>query len=71
MSSMIWSPVTAFNASLKKMAQEFRCTWIDLHALMRDENGELKQEFTNDGLHLTDQAYQLWRTEILKTLAWE
>jgi len=63
--------VAAFNAKLRKLAEEFKCNWIDLHALMRDENGELKAEFTNDGLHLTEPAYRVWRGEVLKTLKWD
>lgn len=63
--------VVAFNEKLKKLAGEFKCNWIDLHAVMRDDKGELKAEFTNDGLHLTEQAYRIWRGEVLKALKWE
>jgi lysophospholipase L1-like esterase len=65
------APVTAFNEKLKKLAEEFKCNWIDLHALMRDEKGELKEEYTNDGLHLTEAAYRVWRAEVLRALKWE
>lgn len=65
------APVNAFNEKLQKLAEEFKCNWIDLHRLMRDDKGELKAEFTNDGLHLTDPAYRVWRAEILKALQWE
>jgi lysophospholipase L1-like esterase len=65
------APVKVFNGRLKALAEEFKCNWIDLHALMRDDKAELKAEFTNDGLHLTEPAYRLWRTEILKALEWE
>ena len=62
--------VAAFNERLKKLADEFKCNWIDLHALMRDDKGELKSEFTNDGLHLTERAYRVWRAEVFKALNW-
>jgi lysophospholipase L1-like esterase len=65
------APVVAFNEKLKRLAQENKCNWIDLHALMRDDKGELKAEFTNDGLHLTEPAYRIWRTEVLKALKWD
>jgi len=65
------APVLAFNEKLKKLAEEFACGWIDLHRLMRDEKGELKAEFTNDGLHLTEPAYRLWRAEVLRALKWD
>jgi lysophospholipase L1-like esterase len=65
------APVKVFNEKLRKLAEEFKCDWIDLHALMRDEQGELKEEYTNDGLHLTEPAYRAWRAEILKAMKWE
>lgn len=65
------APVREFNARLRKLAAEFGCDYLDLHSLMTDANGELKQEFTDDGLHLKEPAYQLWRDVILKTLGWE
>jgi lysophospholipase L1-like esterase len=64
------APVRDFNERLKQLATEFGCSFIDLHALMRDENGLLKSEFTRDGLHLTEPAYLLWREQILKTMNW-
>lgn len=65
------APVLAFNGKLKLLAEEFGCDWIDLHRLMRDEKGELKAEFTNDGLHLTEPAYRLWRAEVLRAMKWD
>jgi lysophospholipase L1-like esterase len=64
------APVISFNHRLQKLAGEFQCGWIDLHSLMRDPQGQLKEEFTQDGLHLTDPAYRLWREEVLKVLQW-
>jgi lysophospholipase L1-like esterase len=64
-------PVLAFNEKLKKLAEEFKCDWIDLHSLMRDEKGELKADFTKDGLHLTEPAYRIWRAQVLKALKWD
>src|SRR5262245_13570380 len=64
------APVLDFNERLKKLAMEFGCSFIDLHALMRDENGLLNSEFTRDGLHLTESAYLIWREQILKAMNW-
>jgi lysophospholipase L1-like esterase len=64
------APVRDFNERLKKLATEFKCSFIDLHAVMRDEKGELKSEFTPEGLHLTEAAYLVWREEILKAMKW-
>jgi len=38
---------------------------------MLDDEGVLKAEFTNDGLHLTEPAYAVWRQQILKAMRWE
>ncbi|MCA9261301.1 MAG: hypothetical protein KDA61_18930 [Planctomycetales bacterium] len=58
------------NERLQKLAAEFSFVYIDLHALMRDENGELKQEFTADGLHLVDAGYEIWAAEVCKRMEW-
>ena len=62
--------VRDFNERLKKLATELGCSFIDLHALMCDQNGLLKSEFTRDGLHLTEPAYLIWREQIFKTMNW-
>lgn len=64
------APVREFNARLQRLAAEYQCTYIDLHALLSDSEGRLKKEFTNDGLHLTEGAYALWRGKILETMSW-
>lgn len=64
------APVREFNERLKKFAPEFGCHVIDLHPLMCDEKGELKSSFTNDGLHLTEPAYEVWREQILAAMNW-
>ncbi|WP_038167754.1 GDSL-type esterase/lipase family protein [Verrucomicrobium sp. BvORR106] len=63
-------PVRRINALLKKMSEEFGYDFIDLHALMVDGQGQLKAEFTPDGLHLNDTAYAVWREQILKSMHW-
>ncbi len=64
------TPVVEFNQRLKKLAPEYHCEFLDLHSLMRDANGQLKAEFTQDGLHLTEPAYLIWRDQVLKALKW-
>lgn len=62
--------VVAFNDRLRKLASEHACSYLDLHSLMCDAEGQLKAEFTRDGLHLTEPAYLVWRQELLKALNW-
>jgi lysophospholipase L1-like esterase len=64
-------PVREFNEILKKLSSEFGCTYLDIHTLLCDPSGELKASFTEDGLHLTPPAYEIWRQEVLKVLHWD
>lgn len=49
------------NEKLKQEAANLQYTFIDLHDAFADENGKLKKELTNDGLHLTGRGYVLWK----------
>lgn len=64
------APVVEFNQRLRKLAEEFHCAFLDLHTLMRDAAGELKAEYTEDGLHLTEPAHLVWRDQVLRVLKW-
>jgi len=52
------------NETLKQNATAHSYTFIDLHSTFTDENGKLKKELTNDGLHLTGNGYLLWKHSI-------
>lgn len=58
--------IIEYNNKLKKLADEMKVEYIDLYSLMKDEKGELKAEFTGDGIHIKEPAYQIWKKEILK-----
>jgi lysophospholipase L1-like esterase len=62
--------INDFNHRLQKLAKEFDYDFIDLHSKMTDDRGELKKEFTADGLHLKDPGYKVWKAEIEKRLGW-
>ncbi len=62
--------VLDFNQRLQKLASEFEYDYLDVHALMADDKGELKAKFTGDGLHLTDEAYKLWQGEVARVMQW-
>lgn len=64
------APVNEFNQYLQKLAAEFDYDYIDLHTLMVDDKGELKAAWTEDGLHITEPGYLVWRAEILKVMGW-
>ena len=60
--------VLEFNAKLQPLAAEFKYTYFDLYSIMKDEKGELREEWTADGLHLKPPAYEVWKKEIDRLL---
>lgn len=64
------APVNDFNQRLHKLSAEFGYDYIDLHKLMVDDQGELKADLTEDGLHLKEPGYVIWRAEILRVMGW-
>jgi len=62
--------VRDFNARLKRLAADLGYPFLDLYPLFVDLKGELKTEFTADGLHVNEAAYRVWRGEIGRTMGW-
>lgn len=53
--------IQQLNAQLKTNAPAKHFQYVDLFNSFADENGKLKKEFTNDGLHLMGHAYLQWK----------
>ena len=47
------------NQGLQEIAKEQELDYIDLFSELKDEQGNLKSEYTVDGLHLSDAGYQV------------
>lgn len=62
--------ILKINVGLEKLAAETGCSYVNLHEKLVDEDGQLKAEFTGDGLHLTEPAYEIWRQVVLEKLGW-
>ncbi len=62
--------VLEFNEIIAKLAAKYGYDYIDLHKLLVDDKGELKAEFTKDGLHINAAAYALWQAEVNKIMGW-
>jgi lysophospholipase L1-like esterase len=55
------------NKNLKKIAEEFNLTYIDIHtAFIKYSN--LNELFLPDGIHLTPTAYSIWKTTVMPYL---
>ncbi len=53
------------NKGLESMCKRLGVTFINLYPLFVGENGKMKPEYTNDGLHLMGGAYLIWRDALL------
>lgn len=56
------------NAAVKRMAEENGVDYLDVNSGLYDENGELKEEFTVDGMHMYANGYQAVWQELLPIL---
>lgn len=54
------------NRAMEQVAKRQGVTWINLYPLFVDNEGKLRRELTNDGLHLLGPGYLIWRDAILK-----
>lgn len=57
--------VREINKQLQPRLEEIGVTWLDVYPLFTDEEGNLRKDFTNDGLHLLGPAYLKWRDYLL------
>ncbi|MDE6541658.1 MAG: sialate O-acetylesterase [Muribaculaceae bacterium] len=53
------------NRLLRPIVESAGATWIDLHPLFADDEGRLRADLTNDGLHLLAPGYAIWRDALL------
>jgi lysophospholipase L1-like esterase len=52
------------NALLAQAAKAAGVDYIDLHSALADSAKDLPEEFTDDGVHLTEAAYAVWLKEL-------
>ncbi len=56
--------IRRINESLAKMAKEEGVSYLNIHAWFSDSQGNLREDLTTDGLHLSDRGYQVWQWAI-------
>jgi len=59
--------IIQLNTSLKLLAKEKNCIYIDLYSKFC-KDGELNLDYSNDGIHLLGNGYLFWRDSIKKYL---
>ncbi len=56
--------IKKINQRLKKIAESEGVIFLDLYPLFADGNGNLRMEFSSDGLHLAPTGYEVWRSTL-------
>lgn len=60
--------IKKINEELKKFSKEEKITYIDMFNLLKDEDDNLKLEYTTEGLHISEKGYEVITKEIMKYL---
>ena len=56
--------IRQLNRQLKAIALAEDVTYLDLHPLFTDAQGNLRADLSSDGLHLNSQGYLVWRSAL-------
>lgn len=54
------------NVLYEQVARKHNVPWINLFPWFADRECKLRKELTNDGLHLKENGYKIWRDEVAK-----
>lgn len=60
------SNTVKLNKKLQNLASRNEATFINLYDKLLSENNELNKDYTVDGLHLNNEGYSVWESEINK-----
>lgn len=60
--------IDIMNKEFIKLSEKYDCVWLDITDKLKDETGNLKKEYTNDGLHLNVNAYKIIAENIIPLL---
>ena len=58
--------IVSLNKGLESLAKRKGQNYVDLYTSFIDDENNLKDEFTEDGLHLNGKAYQVWKSIVDK-----
>jgi lysophospholipase L1-like esterase len=53
--------ITELNRRIMAVAEKRGVPYIDVHSVLKDETGNLRKDFSNDGLHLMSAGYMAWK----------
>lgn len=58
------SRIREFNQQLQSISIKKGVKYLDLYPLFTNKQGNLRREFTTDGLHLSPEGYIVWRSAL-------
>ena len=60
--------ISEMNSDIKKLCKEKSVSYINMYDLLVDDDGNLDDDYTKDGLHLDSDGYEVVTEEIMKIL---
>ena len=54
------------NAAVKKLAEKYHAKYMDINDPLNDENGNLKAEYTIEGMHIKEEGYRAIFPEFIR-----
>ncbi len=60
--------VQALRDEMRKLAADEKVAFVDVYSLVADARGELREDLTRDGMHLTAKGYELIRKPTLEAV---
>ena len=60
--------IELMNIEFIKLSKKYDCVWLDITDKLKDETGNLKKEYTFDGLHLNVSAYKIIAKNVIPLL---
>jgi len=60
--------INLMNKEFIKLSEKYNCRWLDITDKLKDSDGNLKKEFTYDGLHVNVKAYKIVAENVVELL---
>lgn len=60
--------INEMNKEFVKLCEKYDCMWLDFTDELMDNSGNLKQEYTFDGLHINAHAYEIIAKHVIPLL---
>jgi lysophospholipase L1-like esterase len=60
--------IAEMNRAFAELCKKHNCIWCDFTDELKDNNGQLKNEYTYDGLHINSMAYEIVANNIIPLL---